>query len=162
MGRYTIVSYANTSFLQLFLWERFKYLGPKPAQFEAVNMVDVEDENGIVKSVPDKPVKMRAQRWSNMKQHKGKELVEGIDSEKQFTFRPYAFTPRGIAEPKLYATLGSDAVEISFGEVPMKFLTWLAIISPTLLPFITESKTGTVSYNRQRVMRQLGYDQSAI
>lgn len=38
----------------------------------------------------------------------------------------------------------------------------LAIIAPTLLPFITKSKTGVVSYNPQRVMRQLGYDQSAI
>lgn len=31
-----------------------------------------------------------------------------------------------------------------------------------LLPFVTESKVGVVSYNPQRVMRQLGYDQSAI
>lgn len=30
--------------------------------------------------------------------------------------------------------------------------------SPTLLPFITKAKEGAVSYNPQRVMRQLGYD----
>lgn len=36
------------------------------------------------------------------------------------------------------------------------------MISPTLFPFIIESKTGPVSYNPQRVMRQLEYDQSAI
>lgn len=46
--------------------------------------------------------------------------------------------------------------------VSTEFATWLAIIVPTLLPFITESKVGVVSYNPQRVMRQLGYDQSAI
>lgn len=38
----------------------------------------------------------------------------------------------------------------------------MTTVTPTLLPFITESKTGAVSYNPQRVMRQLGYDQSAI
>lgn len=50
-GRYTVVSYANTAFLQLFLWEKFKNLGPQPTQFEAVDMVTVEDENRMVKSV---------------------------------------------------------------------------------------------------------------
>lgn len=60
MGRYTVVSYANSAFLQLFLWERFKGLAPQPVQFEAVNVVTVEDENEIVKTVPDKPKKMRA------------------------------------------------------------------------------------------------------
>lgn len=38
----------------------------------------------------------------------------------------------------------------------------MAIIAPTLLPFVTESKAGVVSHNPQRVMRQLGYDQFAI
>lgn len=36
------------------------------------------------------------------------------------------------------------------------------VVSPTLLPFITVSKMGSISYNPQQVMRQLGYDQSAI
>lgn len=63
---------------------------------------------------------------------------------------------------KLYTALGSDIVEISFKEVWMDIWTWLAIISPTLLTVITKSKTGAVSYNPQRVVRQLGYDQSVI
>lgn len=33
---------------------------PQQAQFEALNIVTVEDENAIVKSVHDKPEKMRA------------------------------------------------------------------------------------------------------
>lgn len=56
----------------------------------------------------------------------------------------------------------SDTVEISFEKVSMTPLTWLAVIFPTLLPFITESKIGTISYNPQRVMRLLGYDQLVI
>lgn len=137
-----------------------KSFAPQPAQFDVVNMVTIKDENGIIKSVPEKPEKMRAQRWSNIKQQKGKEFVEYIDSEKHFS--PYTSTPGGIAEAKLYAALRNDTIDISYKGVSTKLLTWLAIISPTLLPFITESKTDTVSYNRQRVMRQLGYDQSAI
>lgn len=43
-------------------------LGPKPTQFEAVKMVGIEDDNEIIKSVPDKPIKMRAHCWSNLKQ----------------------------------------------------------------------------------------------
>lgn len=94
-------------------------------------MVTVEDENAIIKSVPDKSEKMMAQRWSNVKQQKGKELVEYIDSEKYFFFRPYTSTPRGIAEAKLYAVLESDIVDISSKGVSMELLTWVAIISPT-------------------------------
>lgn len=93
MGRYTVASYAQTVFLQMFLYERFKSYGAQPTTSEATTMMKVEDENGIIRSVPDKPEKMRAQRWSNLKQLKGKDLVEFIDSEKHFSFRPYGYTP---------------------------------------------------------------------
>lgn len=88
MDRYTVASYAHTAFLQLFLWERFKSCGPQPSIFEAISMVRVEDENGIVRFVLDKPENLRAQRWSNLKQQKGKDLVEYVDSEKHFPFVP--------------------------------------------------------------------------
>lgn len=71
----------------MFLWERFKSYSPQPIMFEATTMMTVEDENGIVRSLPDKPSKMKAQRWSNLKQLRGKDLVE-IDSEKHFSSRP--------------------------------------------------------------------------
>lgn len=35
MGRYAVVSYVDANFLQLFLWERFKGLAPKPRAFKA-------------------------------------------------------------------------------------------------------------------------------
>lgn len=44
MNRYIVVSYADTSFLQLFLWERLKSLGLMPAEFEVVN----ELRDGVV------------------------------------------------------------------------------------------------------------------
>lgn len=57
---------------------------------------------------------------------------------------------------ELYEILGGGFVEISAEEVLMNVLTWLAKITPTLLPFVVESKMETISYNPQRVMRQLG------
>lgn len=58
-------------------------------------MVTVKDENGIVKTVLDQSETMRAQRWSNLKQQKFMDLVDYIDSEKHFSFRPYGSTPEG-------------------------------------------------------------------
>lgn len=49
-------------------------------------------------------------------------------------------------------------MDVYANEVQMNAITWLAISSPILLPFITESKTRASSYNPQRVLRQLGYD----
>lgn len=49
-------------------------------------MVKVEDEDGNVKTVPDKPLKMGAQLWSGLKQHKNKRHSKYIDSEKHFIF----------------------------------------------------------------------------
>lgn len=118
----------------------------------------MEDENEIIRFVPDRPEKMRDQRWSNLKQLRGKDLVEYIDSEKHFSFWPYEYPPRGVAEAKLYAGSRSSLVDISARGVSVELLMWLAIINPTLPPFITESKAWTTSYNPQRVMRQLGYD----
>lgn len=52
-----VVSYPDTYFLQLFL---FQIPLPKLAEYKAVEMVDAEDENRKVQTVPDKPFKMRA------------------------------------------------------------------------------------------------------
>lgn len=162
MGRYTVVSHVNSAFLHLFLWERFSNLAPQPVQFEAVTMRTIEEEDGIVKMVPNKPARMRAQRWSNLKQQRGKDLVDFIDSEKHFSLHPYGLTSRGIVEAKLYEPLEGKLVDVSAQRVSAELVRWMAIITPTLLPFVTKSKAGAVSYNPQRVMRQLGYDQSAI
>lgn len=142
MGRYTVVSYANSAFLQMFLWEMFSNLAPQPIQFEAVTMRTFEDEDGIVRTVPDKSPRMRAQRWSNLEQQKGKDLMDYIDSEKHFSFRPYGSTPRGVVEAKLYAPLGGKTVEVSTKRVSVELVSWMTMVAPTLHPFITESKTG--------------------
>lgn len=60
IGRLFIVNNIDTSFPQVFLWERFKTLGPKPAEYDGVEMGNVEDNDGNMKIVPDRPLKMRA------------------------------------------------------------------------------------------------------
>lgn len=35
IGRYDVVSYVDSNFLQLFMWERFRVLLPKPREFKA-------------------------------------------------------------------------------------------------------------------------------
>lgn len=67
--------------------------------------------------------------------------------EKNFNFRPYTFTLRGVAEIELYADLGGNTIQSSNDEVPMNNLTWLATIFPTLRSFNIESKMGVISYN---------------
>lgn len=112
-------------------------MAPQPSTFESIHMMIVEDENGILRSIPDKPVKMRAQRWSNPKQLKGKDLVEYIDSEKHFSFSPYEYTPREMAKVRLYANARGILVDPYARGAPAGFTAWLVIIGPTLLPFIT-------------------------
>lgn len=60
VGRYHVVTPVDIAFFQLFLWERFKTLGPKSIEYDAVEMVEVE-ENGEVTVRPDKPYKLRDQ-----------------------------------------------------------------------------------------------------
>lgn len=78
----------------------------------------------------------------NLKQLRGKDLVEFIDSEKHFSSRPYGYTPRGISEVKFYASSGGNVVDVPMRIVLAELAAWLAIIALTLLPFITESSLG--------------------
>lgn len=97
-----------------------------------------------------------------MKQLRGKDLVEFIDFEKHFSSRPYRYTLQGIFEVKFYAGSRGSLLDVPARVITTEFAAWFAILALTLLPFITESKTGVVSYKPQRVMRQLRYDQFAI
>lgn len=82
-------------FLHLFLWERFKTLSRKPTQYDVVEMVEVEENVAVVER-PDRRYQLTAQRWSDVKQNKHRKLWKVIDIEKNFNFRPYTFTPRGV------------------------------------------------------------------
>lgn len=76
---------------------------------------------------------------------KDKDIAEYIEFEKHFSFRPYEYTPQRVTEVKLYAGPESSLLDVSARGVSAKLMTWLAINSPIVLPFITESKTGVMS-----------------
>lgn len=83
----------------------------------------VVEENGQVVERTDRPYQPRAKRWSGVKQNKNNRLVKVIDAERNFNFRSYTFTPRGITEIQLYADLRESTIQLSNDEVPMKVLT---------------------------------------
>lgn len=51
---------------------------------------------------------------------------------------------------------------MSRDEIPLKVVFWLAIIFLFLLPFKSKVLEGTISYNPQSVIRQLGYVEGEI
>lgn len=79
---------------------------------------------------------------SKCKRKENKKLSEVIDNEKNFNFRPYIFTPRGIVELGFYAEDGGALSLMSREEVPMKVLFWLALLSPPMELFISEVLEG--------------------
>lgn len=48
------------------------------------------------------------------------------------------------------------------GKYPPEGTFFVIILALALLPFKSKTMEGTISYNPQRVLRQLGYDQGAI
>lgn len=65
VGRYDVVTYADASFLQMFLWERFSALSFKPDEFKAFKpkkvLIDGEE------NVKTSHYKHRGLRWSGVK-----------------------------------------------------------------------------------------------
>lgn len=62
-----MVTYVNTSFLQIFLYERFSGIAPRLTEFDEVTIVEVvvRGERKRKKSHPYMP---RAWRWDGVKQ----------------------------------------------------------------------------------------------
>lgn len=67
-------------------------LGPKPTQYDVVEMVEVEENREKMMTL-DIPYQPRGQRWSAVKQNKHKKLLKVIDINKNFNFRLYNFIP---------------------------------------------------------------------
>lgn len=141
------------AFLHMFIWEQFGSILPKPVEYNEVEV------HGEIIEKPDKPHQPRPIRWENVKQNKNKKLSKGIYIEKNFNFQLYPFTPRGICKLQLYDDNRANLHFMPRNAIPLKVQFWLVIIAPTLMPFKSQIMEGTVSYNLQRVLRQLGYDQ---
>lgn len=59
VGRSNIVSYVNTNFLQLFLWEKFRAISPLPLEFKTIQLKKID----VVDKVKKSQQKSRGQMW---------------------------------------------------------------------------------------------------
>lgn len=111
---------------------------------------------------PNRPYKMRAQRWSCLKHNKHKRLLKSIDVGKYLNFCSYTFTLLGVAEIELYTNLGGTNVQILNDVVPMNIHTRLTIISPTILPLLLSRRQEASIITPNKWWGNWGYDQLAI
>ncbi|CAL5412359.1 unnamed protein product [Camellia sinensis] len=139
-GRYDVTSFLPTTFLQLFLYERFPSLAPMPKVFS------------IEKSEP------RSARWAEG-------CVQGslasiFDFEDKFVAHPYVMPVCGVSSTVAYRL---DDYELVL-EPGVSYLgdADSAMVLSTVsgyLPYFLDGTYGVVAYHPLRVARQVGLDQ---
>lgn len=70
--------------VQMFLWEHFRALGPKPIEYSATV------PNEVVTDV----FRTRALRLDRVKQSANKSLTKVVDKEASYNFKPNKYTPQ--------------------------------------------------------------------
>ncbi|KAA8517973.1 hypothetical protein F0562_015447 [Nyssa sinensis] len=150
VGRYDVASYAVTTFLQIFLFERFKDYA-KPHVFPCTKVLDGKART--TKVVPN--TISRASRWRGKGTHKT--LAQLMDVEENFVFRPYVSPFQGEKDLLLYPR---DITSISIHEDSVSELgcIWGAILTPFCLPVRDELLDCSVTYNPHWVACQFGFD----
>lgn len=86
-------------------------------------------------------------------------LATIIDKEENFSLRLYVFVAIEIHKVQIFEEVSAEVVLVPRLIVPAKAQFFFGIIAPTLLMFSLVSGEGVTAYNRQRVMRQFGYNQ---
>lgn len=161
VGRYDVVSYVEANFLQMFLWERFPHLAPRPLEFDPVPSTVVD---GVMKMQTSRLVG-RSRRWFGTvwPEVPRRTLREVVDEEASFVFRPYSHTPAGVLPNLMYASRRSLLTPLqprSSVSVALRIL--VAVLAPTSLPSRSENGDVLVQYNPHRFVRQFGLDQGAV
>ncbi|CAL9005497.1 unnamed protein product, partial [Prunus brigantina] len=83
-GTMAVETFTNSSFLQIFLWERFKGIEVSPLPYSKAESLVASDENSYVPgSLP------LICRWFRRMQRKGQNFLELLDDVEKFIFRPY-------------------------------------------------------------------------
>ncbi|PQQ07626.1 uncharacterized protein Pyn_10136 [Prunus yedoensis var. nudiflora] len=96
----------NSSFLQVFLWERFKGVEVSPLPYsKAKQSVDSDDGSYVPKRLP------LICRWSRRMQRKGQNFLELLDNVESFIFRPYCALSEGFKHIPFYAD-SDDLIEV--------------------------------------------------
>lgn len=71
MGMYNAMTYTETGFLQIFLWQGCGAVAPKPIEFSAIEMIETTI-GGVKRWMQSAPYMSRAGRWPRMKQANNK------------------------------------------------------------------------------------------
>ncbi|XP_059639155.1 uncharacterized protein LOC132281474 [Cornus florida] len=135
-GRYPMVSYIGSGFLQMFLYKRFPAYSHLPLELS---------DHGA-----------RGRRWSGRMCKRA--LGEVIDSEREFVFRPYREEIAGVAGMGIYweyARVFTPRQETRDANKQ----TLALVVLPRHLPGRFELGDVSKVYNPRRVTRQFGDDQ---
>lgn len=82
----------------MFLWERFPSNVPKPMVFVVIVIEETILEDGSRGTRLSNTYKPRAWRWFNTKQHAKKSIINILNKEESFCFKPYSHAPLVIVE----------------------------------------------------------------
>lgn len=82
------VTHIDTSFLQMFLWERGS-LSLKSHGLPTIEIIETIIL-GVQVEKPNNAYKTTTMRWANVKQWNNKKLSKLIDVEKNYIFHPYS------------------------------------------------------------------------
>lgn len=107
VGRYNVVTHVDSCFIQMFFWERFSVIAPKPDGVSGC----CDGGGGIpIRLQRDETIyKPRVWRWFNGKQPSNKSLVNVIDKEETSHFKkPYSYTLGGIMKPLLFGKMNEE------------------------------------------------------
>lgn len=98
MVRYEVVMHADSSFLQVFIWERFPTIVSKLIEFLTVVTKEVMQANDSKKIKSSGTHKPRAWRWLNTKPLASKSL-KVMDKKESFCSRASPTCLRGRSSP---------------------------------------------------------------
>ncbi|CAL8173510.1 unnamed protein product [Prunus armeniaca] len=155
-GTMAVETFVNSSFLQIFLWERFKGIEVSPLPYSKAESLVASDENSYVPgSLP------LICRWFRRMQRKGQNFLELLDDVEQFIFRPYCASSEGFRSMPLYADSAALMEALAMPTQGCQ-LRREALLSAACLPLPTfgdDHLETSVHYSPYRVRRQLGFDQ---
>ncbi|CAL8168094.1 unnamed protein product [Prunus armeniaca] len=154
-GTMAVETFANSSFLQIFLWERFKGIEVSPLPYSKAESLVASDENSYMPgSLP------LICRWSRRMQRKGQNFLELLDDVEKFIFRPYCVLSEGFSNTPFYvdSVVLVEALATSAQGCPLRREALLSAACLPLPTFGDDHSEVPVRYSPYRVRRQLEFD----
>lgn len=127
--------------LQIFLWERFRSIAPRPTEFKSV-VITEEEVDGEAKRMKSHPYTLRPWPWSGVKQATNKILGNVINKEKDFSIHPYIYT--SCWNYFTHALRGTESAYLSLRATNLEPLAvvMVALVALRLLSYKLETGEG--------------------